>query len=304
MPTSPVPSLPMYFPPATTGFDLPTAQTCAALVVIAYQQFTVWSDLGYPKESKFASNTTWQQGGPQGFSYSAPIWSYFKILDIPFSEPIGFVAWTADQQVYVVFRGTMTHADDVIDAEIDQTAFKQAGAFGQVHVGFWDVYTGLEKALKAAVAAHPGAVRLIFTGHSMGGALSALATADIATNAAPAGATLQQYTFAGPRAGDLTFAAALNGSAVASFRVVNTEDVVPAVPPAVTGSILYQHFGYPVDFSAQYKTIGGNHSMIDCYAYAINHPQQPLNPKPTPLQNIVTGRGIGTGLLPQSLVVG
>jgi triacylglycerol lipase len=72
---------------------------------------------------------------------------------------------------------------------------------------------------------------------------------------------------------------------VPSFRIVNTEDVVPGVPFAVTDDIfatyLYKHAGTPVDFTATYDSTGNNHSMLDCYLYAVNHPAQPEGPLPT-----------------------
>jgi hypothetical protein len=48
---------------------------------------------------------------------------------------------------------------------------------------------------------------------------------------------------------------------VTTFRVVNTEDVVD-VPLAVTDDLFdtYDYkVGTPVDFTAQYDSIGGNH---------------------------------------------
>lgn len=305
MAPTPIPSLPMYFPPAATGFNLTAAQTCASLVKVAYQQYNVWADLGYPSQTDFATNTDWQSGGPSGLQYSTPIWSRFKILDVPFSEPFGFVAWDGSGNVYVVFRGTMTHADDVIDTEIDQTPFTEVSGYGKVHIGFSKVYQGLRTALLAEVNTFSTMSALYFAGHSLGSGISSIAAADIPFNsdAASKSVAFWQYNFASPRAGDPTFAAAMNASAVKTFRIVNTEDLVPDVPPAVSGSISYEHFGYPVDFSAQYRTIVGNHSMADCYFYAITNPDAPLNPSPAPIQNVTTGKGIGTGNLPASVTM-
>jgi hypothetical protein len=91
--------------------------------------------------------------------------------------------------------------------------------------------------------------------------------------------TYVHYNFASPRVGDPGFAYGMNWSVqTPTFRIVNTEDVVPDVPPPLTGNTIYQHVGTPVDFTAEYLSIGGNHSMADCYWYAINNQAQPQGP--------------------------
>lgn len=57
---------------------------------------------------------------------------------------------------------------------------------------------------------------------------------------------------------------------------------MPAVPPPVSGDFFgtyqYKHVGTPVDFTATYDSIGGNHSMLNCYLYAVTHPTEPEGP--------------------------
>jgi hypothetical protein len=143
--------------------------------------------------------------------------------------------------------------------------------------------------------------RLFFTGHSMGSALATLAVPDVANNSAikPGnGRSYVQYNFASPRVGDHDFADAMNWSSqTPTFRVVNTEDVVPDVPTAAKIlSSPYQHIGTQVDFTAAYFTVDGNHSMADCYWYAINHADAPQGPismatlaKPARFDGVSTG---------------
>jgi hypothetical protein len=54
--------------------------------------------------------------------------------------------------------------------------------------------------------------------------------------------------------------------------------VVPELPPSITGDEIFEHIGNAVTFSAQYCTVGGNHSAADSYGYALNHPEQPQGP--------------------------
>ena len=62
-----------------------------------------------------------------------------------------------------------------------------------------------------------------------------------------------------------------------TYRVVNDSDLVPEVPPGVTDSWVYQHLGLAVTFTASYSSFAGDHSMADCYLYAINNPDAPMN---------------------------
>jgi triacylglycerol lipase len=267
-------SPPMYFPP---NFKLGEAAVCASLVLTAYDQFNQWVKQGYPPQSGFK----WTPNG-LGLQYGAPLWATVTVLDIGWPEPFGFVAWDGSGNAFVVFRGTMTKADAIIDAEVDQTAYTLAAGFGNVQVGWNDVYATLSPALLGQLAQVGAVSRLYFTGHSMGSALSTLAVPDVATNSTirpAAGRSYVHYNFASPRVGDTGFAAGMNWSVQApTFRVVNTEDIVPDVPPPLLGSTVYQHVGTPVDFTAEYLTTDGNHSMADCYWYAINHPGQPQGP--------------------------
>jgi predicted lipase len=204
------------------------------------------------------------------------------VLDIGWPEPFGFVAWDGAGNAFVVFRGTMTKADAIIDAEVDQTAYTFAEGFGNVQVGWNDVYATVSPSLLGQLARIGAVSRLYFTGHSMGAALSTLAVPDVANHSTikpAAGRSYVHYKFASPRVGDPGFAAGMNWEVqVPTFRVVNTEDIVPDVPPPLLGSTVYQHVGTPVDFTAEYLTTDGNHSMADCYWYAINHVTQPQGP--------------------------
>lgn len=270
-------SLPMYFPP---DFILTEAAVCASQVLTAYDQYNQWLAQNSPSQQDFH----WTPNG-LGFSYSAPLWATVTITVLghtfDYPEPFGFVSWDGTGNAFVVFRGTMSKADAVIDAEVDQTPYALAPGFGNVQIGWNNVYTSASPALLAQLASIGAVSRLFFTGHSMGSALSTLAVPDVATNSSiqpGSSRSYVHYNFASPRVGDVAFAQAMNGGAVPTFRVVNTEDLVPDVPPPLLGSTVYQHIGTPVDFTAEYLTTDGNHSMADCYWYAINHVTQPQGP--------------------------
>ena len=68
-------------------------------------------------------------------------------------------------------------------------------------------------------------------GHSLGGALATLATAQIAFTGTPNGAALSMWTYASPTVAFPDFAGAFNNAVPASYRIWNSLDIVPQVPP-------------------------------------------------------------------------
>jgi hypothetical protein len=94
------------------------------------------------------------------------------------------------------------------------------------------------------------------------------------------------YTFSGPRAGDPDFAAAFVTAGLTTWRMFNTEDIVPTVPPAaveittpnmgmqgislVSQSLIklvqlspigYQHVNYPIAATFHADTVADNHNQ-------------------------------------------
>ena len=66
MASTPRGSLPMYFPGAP--FALSDVVNCAALVDVAYDQYTQWYNQGYPSRQNFVWTTP-----NNGYAYSGPL---------------------------------------------------------------------------------------------------------------------------------------------------------------------------------------------------------------------------------------
>jgi hypothetical protein len=277
-------SPPMYFP---SGFALADAKACAALVDVAYAQYSQWEAAGEPP----ASNFNWTTPN-NGYSYSAALFSTFNYYDLfgykyVATEPFGFVAVDASGNGYLVFRGTMTSADGYADFTIDQTGYEIVANYGLVQEGYYYIYQGFSSSIRQAIASLAGTKpfqSFFFTGHSLGSALSSLAIPDVLAGGSvqPNNIPVMHYNFASPRVGDPQFAASMNHNGVTTFRVVNTEDAVPDAPLAVSGlSTFYKHIGTPVDFTAQYDSIVSNHSLDTAYNYALQNPSNPEGPLTT-----------------------
>ncbi len=275
----PVNSLPMYFPP---GFDLETAKTTATLTNYAYGIYNQWIKQGKPRSEK---HFQWKPPSNTSFIFSKCIWSSYKLLKIfNKSEPFGFVAKDKNNNGYLVFRGTESNIDWLNDIEVSQRRFAIVSGYGNVHEGFYELYKSMRKDI-FNILAEPNfkSIRKLYiTGHSLGCGLSTLAVPDVLNKIKSLSSkNVQHYNFASPRVGSPAFTNQYNGNGVTTFRIVNTCDIVPCVPlstsPIETSHLLYKHVGTPVDFTAQYRSIGGNHSLTGSYSYALANPKAPEN---------------------------
>jgi hypothetical protein len=279
----------MYFP--STPFKLNDAVMCSTLVDTAYDMYQQWVTQGSPSNP---SSFNWTPNGPT-LNYSAPMWGVATVLDISYPEPFAFLATNSNtNQAYLAFRGSETSVDFWEDAFIDQVTYDPiVSGFGWVHAGFMDVYTGTYSGFEYSVPSLTSTIinalaslqrlpsTLYITGHSLGAGLSTLSVPDVARNSNLANKNIPifHYSLASPRVGDPGFAYNYNFQLpVRTYRIVNTEDIVPYGPPPISGDDVYEHVGTTIDFTAQYGSTGGNHDHKNSYYYALTNPQQPQGP--------------------------
>jgi hypothetical protein len=159
--------------------------------------------------------------------------------------------------LYICFRGTRGVEEWEKDATtpLVPCSFLPLGKDIKVHKGFQDVYTDNNSvdeslgSLRSQVLNFLNGnnsvlsyLNLWVTGHSLGGALATLAIIDIATNANYPGVKIM-YNFASPLVGNQAFVDFFkekigtgncnsnNNINECSWRVVNTNDIVPKIPP-------------------------------------------------------------------------
>jgi len=249
----------MDLPP---GFDKSVALEAAGLVNQAYEQYT-----------HFKNHTPWSlQGNYEalGILNAKPdVW--FASL-----EPFGFVVRNKTTgSIFVAFRGTVSLEDWLTDFTFPE----EAHPWGKVEDGFAHVYNqcsaDVRTFVKAGARASTQPPRVVVTGHSLGGALATLATADLVSEGVAPQAAM--YTFASPRVGDRPFAREFNKHVLQRWRIANTEDIVPALPLATVmllrpRSVLglrlllarnfeYEHVGNPLSFTTHNGSIPANHAM-------------------------------------------
>jgi hypothetical protein len=265
-------SMPMYFPP--DPFNLQDAVMCSTLVDASYDMYTQWVNQDKPDADKFQ----WNPPKEPAMQYSKPIWGAEEFLwFFKDKEPFSFVATADDGKVYLVFRGTESAEDWIYDADIEQKPYDLVPGYGEVHKGFLDLYKSMSAAVIEALNKIEQPKCLYITGHSLGSGLSTLAVPDVITHTDFTKEKLPvlHYNLASPRVGNPEFASVYNVNKVPTYRIVNTCDIVPQVPPSVLDKLLFEHIGTPVDYTAQYGSLSGNHNSIDSYHYALTHTDQP-----------------------------
>lgn len=196
--------------------------------------------------------------------------------------PIAYVA-TKDSNIYVVFRGTKTIVEWIDDAQIGQVPYAFLSSGGLSEQGFTDVYASIHAQIVQTVKelAQSGNYDTLYvTGHSLGAAIAVLAAPELAQETAFS--TPVMYSFAGPRVGNPKFGLSTYSPNVAtSWRVVNTNDLVPKLPNQVTvvfeggtyKTYFYEHvdteldltFGNPVSGPTDFTDIEFNHSLCNYY---------------------------------------
>ena len=137
-----------------------------------------------------------------------------------------FVARDVDAKLTVVaFRGTAGFRDVLTDVMAWRVGWAPGG---RVHAGFSRALRRIWPRL--VLSLDRGKERLLYTGHSLGGALATLAATLVQPDAL--------YTFGAPRVGDRAFAALLED--VPTVRITDCADLISAVPPGWLG---FDHAG-------------------------------------------------------------
>jgi triacylglycerol lipase len=151
-------------------------------------------------------------------------------------EFFGLVLQSDDeQQVLLTIRGTDTFLEWLVDAEFVPCAFPGVPSAGRVESGFCGVYSSLRVTSASAtplslIGQLPPATKVTIAGHSLGAAVATLLALDVCVNLPDVNLTL--YTYASPRVGDAAFARLCDARLATHYRVVNTADIVPRLPPA------------------------------------------------------------------------
>lgn len=248
-------------------FDLELAVELGALCLQSYQMLTDFED-----------GTSFSLPEPYVLQMQFSTPEHYPGESFTTEVPIAFVA-TAGDAIYVVFRGTKTIAEWIADAAFSQVPYAPVSGGGAVEDGFATIYATVRSAILAEVAALAQSgdyATLYVTGHSLGASLATLAAPDLARQTPFAAPVL--YNFASPRTGDPVFATLVDALPT-SWRIVNTNDEVPRLPPAVAvvfengqpHEYFYEHIDseYDVTFGEPIRSpedLEEDHAMCNYFA--------------------------------------
>lgn len=137
-----------------------------------------------------------------------------------------------EAHVVIAFKGTTEFSDYFSNATYIMVDSAKTGFPGKIHKGFHDTlssgWAGLSTLIDKAFATGKS---VVFTGHSLGGALAQLCAFKSYRDKGLVVRTL--YMFATPRVGDQAYADAyVSALGDRSFRVNNGLDITPHMPPA------------------------------------------------------------------------
>lgn len=181
---------------------------------------------------------------------------------------LGGVVMTSvlNNDVCIIFRGTIDIHDAVHDADTRQSRFLDYPSSILTHEGFTTLYSQIRSdVLNILEEIEPDGI--LWTGHSLGAAIAALAAFDANHH----GKTLKKsslYLFGCPRIGNPFFSNEFNNNLPNTFRVVNTEDIVNNIPLSLTVRLfkphhpfIYQHIGEVYSFSDNRISFLLNHEL-------------------------------------------
>jgi triacylglycerol lipase len=245
-PARPAAAAPAAPAPAAAAAPSPTPNAQFQDAIDAFKVFnpktTRWSELN-ALALAHASNLAYQDEAT--IRSVAPSCGFNNVSVRSVREVQALVAGSEDA-VVVAFRGTRPDQllDWMTDIDAEQVSFSdyfKGPSVGNTHRGFTVGLLRVWDLILADVAAFQDKAQTLWiTGHSLGGALAALAAA--AFNLAKRVPVNGLYTYGQPRVGDLNFIAQCDSHLGSlHFRLVNDEDIVTRVPPR-----LFPHLPSPI----------------------------------------------------------
>lgn len=196
------------------------------------------------------------------------------------------------KRLVVAFRGTSDFGDVLTDIAAIP---RDIGELGFVHEGFSRAYESIREGLIAALHAGFGGAdgkgwEILFTGHSLGGALATLSSLDVAREALRSAAQRKSIrvavhqadsellgaalvnaekiacTFGAPRVGGARMCAACDECVPKSWRIWSSSDIVPTVPPTTLFGFRHAGIGIELDPSSSELKVRGRTPGLSKFA--------------------------------------
>ena len=172
------------------------------------------------------------------------------------TDVTGYLAADSSRGLTILsFRGSESVRNFIADADFPTTPTPDLCATCAIDTGFYTSWVeargGILTHLASATAANP-TFRLVITGHSLGGAIAAIAAAEVRKS----GQIADLYTYGQPRIGGADVSDFITNQSPSlgnNFRVTHYDDPVPRLPPLALG---FRHL------SPEYYISSGNGVIV------------------------------------------
>lgn len=220
---------------------------------------------------------------PNGFNRQLPL---IGIDPVNGEENMyAYIFWSTETNSAIfAFSGTFSLSEWVSDFQYELVPATELNGYKEgvmCHGGFYDVYLSIRSQLwnwwknmnnksmnnNISNINNNNITDLYITGPSLGGALSTICSFDFAD----VNTELIHYSFAAPRSGNVEYAKIFNDRVPQSMRINNTEDIIPALPPATINDNTFEQTTGNVPFTRSLGSLKDNHTT----AYARYMPNCP-----------------------------
>jgi predicted lipase len=195
---------------------------------------------------------------------------FFDASETGYCDAQVYICYTQKNELVITCRGTECLSDIITDLKLwrdnlydiyyhnNFQKYKTTYGIPKVHAGFYEQYHTIKDLIYQHINTYLNTAVtpvIIFTGHSLGGALATIGAACMAVQFKHRAPNIQCYTFGSPKVGNADFVNIFNAFVNQSVRYVNNKDPVPMTP----------YFGY-----THVKGLKHLNNAIDIYKYTFS----------------------------------
>lgn len=201
-----------------------------------------------------------------------PGFTNYKIMQNKTGVIYGIIYYnTVSNKIIIAFSGSLgilTYLDQGNYEQVTPALFYNSSTDKLVNTDLYNIYVNYcQQSILDVLELMQDSSTCYITGHSIGGALSILCSADIYPRKTGYGSN---YSFGAPKVGNDRFVKSYNQ--FKGVRINNTEDIYAQLPSVNTGNYIYDHVDGNVPFTYSYGNAKQNH--FDAYIYFL--PDCPL----------------------------
>ena len=170
---------------------------------------------------------------------------FFDASETGYCDAQVYICYTQKNELLITCRGTESLSDIVTDLKLwrdnlydisyhnNFQSLKKTFGIPKIHTGFYEQYHTIKYIIHQKISLYLLENKdpvIIFTGHSLGGALATIGAACASIQFKHLNLNIQCYTFGSPKVGNSNFVKIFDTFVTKSIRFVNNMDPVPMMP--------------------------------------------------------------------------